>query len=393
MEKAHLYKTCEAIASYVWGKKDFATNSLHEGRAGAAVFFYEFFSFSENRDHQDMADYFIGTVADNINVNEGKSFADGILGVGWALKTLQKNDFVELEDEVFSEIDTVAIFHSCEGFGLMKGFLGIATYLLRRLEGKSIHDKKYHMHFEKLIESNEVLADCIKIKMHQDNLYSHHDYPAFLFNVTISSQQAFLNTVTDLAFYYSRLIDLCIQPEIAFRCLKDLVNIITGSLKTALSDRFIYGHLPYDSNEPVAILTVFELYAAAKILRYRHPELIALQGRLTYDAKMLSLISRIQFFDNENNFKLALKHLVLLKEMEKCTFDNTTMDSESVVALRQHRAKLNNELVNTVNNKIEQPEADRKYKMGLTGFAGAGLYLLNELTQVTDHYNDSVGVY
>ncbi len=395
METSEFYGLCENIASYVWENKDSMTNSLYEGKTGAAVLFYELYRFSGEEKYEDMANHLIGSVASNIDLQDGKSFSLGALGVGWSLSILQKNDFIELEEkEVFTQIDIVAIFHACEGYGIKRGFLGVATYLLQRLEDKSILQSEFHVHYEKIIEVNEILSECIKERIQESSLYSYDELPYLLSYVRVSSEQEFLSTLAGLVHYYDKLIDVNIQPEISLLNLTYTINVINHILKFLLSDEFITAILPRDKEERVVIYLIFELYTALQVIKHKRPDINIVQNRTLLDEKMYFLLSKIQITDMGNERSLLLlKHLILLRRLTQYLKNESVPDYDNH-PISKHLSKLNAALAKEFKDQLmpKKGVTEDEQKWGISGLSGLGLYFLALTTDVNENYYNALGI-
>lgn len=389
------YIITEKIASYLWKNKNSTSNNLYHGKTGMAIFFYELYRFTENEEYEDKGNELISYVASNIKLEEGKSFSYGALGVGWSLSILERNDFIELEEkEVFQQIDVAAIFHSCENYGIEKGFLGVATYLLQRLENRTIYEEEFHTLFEKIIEVNEILANSIHARVIESSLYAHDEIPYLLSYVRVSSEKDFLNVLSNLVLHYCKLLDLGIQPELAVSQLEYTIDVVGSVLAFLLSDEFINKILPRDQNQQMVLFLIFELYASLEIAKSKQPNICKLHQRNSFTEKVYGLISKIQIPAIEHDdFALFLKHLNLVKRLYKSVDEDLRMKN-APNPIKDHFERLNTELLKIVEEQIERQETDSFViqKLGMSGLSGLGLYFLSLLTGLDENYINSLGI-
>lgn len=113
---------------------------LFHGKMGIAIYFYQQFKFTGNKEWEIIADKLIDQIYDSIGSNIVQvDFESGLAGIGWGFEYLVQNGFVEANtDEILEDIDNKIfqhIIHTEEiPFGMNNGVLGYASYVIWRLK-------------------------------------------------------------------------------------------------------------------------------------------------------------------------------------------------------------------------------------------------------------------
>lgn len=81
---------------------------LLKGKLGIAIFFYHYARFSKEKYYEEIADVLLDDSVNNAKRQKSISFSNGILGLGWCLKYLEKNSFIELENDMLNPIIQIA---------------------------------------------------------------------------------------------------------------------------------------------------------------------------------------------------------------------------------------------------------------------------------------------
>ncbi|MDR2037743.1 MAG: hypothetical protein LBQ60_07460 [Bacteroidales bacterium] len=80
---------------------------LMSGKTGIAILLYHYARFMNEPKMAESADILIGIVMREIKPDVGKEFNNGISGIIWGIDYLIKQDFLEAEEDLFCEIDTI----------------------------------------------------------------------------------------------------------------------------------------------------------------------------------------------------------------------------------------------------------------------------------------------
>lgn len=81
---------------------------LLKGKLGIALFFYHYARFSKEKYYEEIADALLDDSINNAKKQKSISFSNGILGLGWCLKYLERNSFIELENDMLNPIMQIA---------------------------------------------------------------------------------------------------------------------------------------------------------------------------------------------------------------------------------------------------------------------------------------------
>lgn len=92
---------------------------LLKGKLGIAIFFYHYARFSKEKYYEEIADVLLDDSVNNAKRQKSISFSNGILGLGWCLKYLEKNSFIELENDMLNPIIQIAK-HESESQAVMR---------------------------------------------------------------------------------------------------------------------------------------------------------------------------------------------------------------------------------------------------------------------------------
>ncbi len=111
---------------------------LLNGKMGIAICFFHLARISGNSLYEDTAGQLIDEVFENIHINAGWNFENGLAGIGWGIQYLIQNNFIETNSD--DELDVfdykLAVLFYCfpEDTGLCTGLIGLGMYLLVRLQ-------------------------------------------------------------------------------------------------------------------------------------------------------------------------------------------------------------------------------------------------------------------
>lgn len=93
------------IANGVSANVQKLTNSgLLEGKMGVAIFLYHYARYSGQTTYSHLADHLVDEIVESMGGSQ-VSFSDGLSGIGWGIKHLMTEHFIESDDDVLEELD------------------------------------------------------------------------------------------------------------------------------------------------------------------------------------------------------------------------------------------------------------------------------------------------
>lgn len=85
------------------------------GHLGIVMFLYYYSRYSNQKEYEQHADDLLGFYIDQVAANtDTSSFSDGTYGIGWAIKYMSRNGFIEIDQETLSDYDLVASYEWSE---------------------------------------------------------------------------------------------------------------------------------------------------------------------------------------------------------------------------------------------------------------------------------------
>lgn len=119
---------------------------LLHGKMGIALFFYEYARYTSSDVYNDMGEELLDDVLNQIHTGMSYRFDIGLSGIGWGIKYLLLNHFVEGdENEICEEIDHEIMRTNLLRVGdlsLERGLEGLFYYISARLYRASLQEKK-----------------------------------------------------------------------------------------------------------------------------------------------------------------------------------------------------------------------------------------------------------
>ncbi len=134
------------IADFLMLNNDDCRNlGLLNGRMGLVIFFYQYYRYAGDKIYKDFADRLIDEIYENINSKISADFESGLMGIGWGIEYLVKNNFIEAEtDETLVEVDSIIYKSMVQSPVLIcnsNDFFGYGLYFLSRLKIGGHYDK------------------------------------------------------------------------------------------------------------------------------------------------------------------------------------------------------------------------------------------------------------
>ena len=148
-KNSYLKSTVESlqrIVDFLISNNDSCSNQgLLNGRMGLAIFFYQYYRYAGDKIYKDFADRLIDEIYENINSQISADFESGLMGIGWGIEYLVKNNFIEAEtDETLAEVDSIIYKSMIQSPVLIcnsNDFFGYGLYFLSRLKIGGHYDK------------------------------------------------------------------------------------------------------------------------------------------------------------------------------------------------------------------------------------------------------------
>ena len=130
---------------------------LLTGKIGIAILLYQYARYRNDSKMTEYADHLIDIALQDLSFTGGNEFDSGLCGIAWCLDYLMKKEFVQADEDMFEEIDTV-LFQEKTGvsnFNNLGVELGKGLYILKRLSScvssaesvwsKRIENLVYHL--------------------------------------------------------------------------------------------------------------------------------------------------------------------------------------------------------------------------------------------------------
>ena len=86
------------------------SSGLLEGKMGAAIFLYNYARYSGRTSYCDLADNFIDVIICNTPEHQ-ISLPEGLSGIGWGIKHLMREQFIEGDDDLLENLLTSTLGH------------------------------------------------------------------------------------------------------------------------------------------------------------------------------------------------------------------------------------------------------------------------------------------
>ncbi|HPR73871.1 MAG TPA: hypothetical protein PLX41_09445 [Bacteroidales bacterium] len=329
------------IANFLLLNASYIDNlGLINGKMGIAIFFYYYSRYTQNKIFEGYAGELIDEIYEEINVNTPVNFSDGLTGIGWGIEYLVKHKFIEGDtDDILSEIDNNIYKHMLNSPILIDAsddFFGYGYYYIARLAGHKIDDndlkaliKKYNLIY--------LTDECERLLIHKRYL----DFNILsLKPVTINSVLWFLIEMYILQLYPVK------------------VNKILLHLPEYL------GFCKSDDPTPVDKLTLHSL--SIRLCEAVKEEKL----RILYKSVAFQHQFRIEDIDNDEDFVNVLGNSAI----QKMIYNHGVSDKKQPGLFRRAFNIIDNE--DNWNQRIDQVN---KSSLGLSGFAGLGFCVLDEL--------------
>jgi hypothetical protein len=331
----------QRIANVLLLNASFIDNpGLLNGKMGIAIFFYHYSRYTNNKIYEDYAGELVDEIYEEINTSTPVNFENGLTGIGWGIEYLVKNKFVQADtDEALAEIDNAIYRHRINNPILISSgneLFGYGFYHIARLLGHEIDDenlntliKKHHLIF--------LTDECERLLIHKRYLD---------FNIISLS----VGTINSLFWFLLEMYKLKLFPVKTRKLLKYLHEYLVFRIKEneIPADSYVLHKLAQRAFESIPDIEIKELFQplASSI----KPDLSAIKDDDSFVDNLASL---------------NLKKLIYQPYLE--TYDLSPGSFDRAFRFIENEEKW--------NSWLDQLD---KSNLGLNGFAGLGLYILNE---------------
>jgi hypothetical protein len=133
---------------------------LVHGKIGIAVFFFHYAQYTHNMLFADYAVDLIGEMQNQLHANSRADYEKGIAGIGVGIDYLIRNEFLNIEDDIFEDLDGRMVravkYDPWQDFSLYDGLTGYGRYWISRLryQTSSVQARECLSHIVGLIEEN-----------------------------------------------------------------------------------------------------------------------------------------------------------------------------------------------------------------------------------------------
>lgn len=111
---------------------------LLNGKMGVVLFFYHYSIYTRCSRYRRFADELIEEIYHEVSKHTPKDFANGLCGIVWGLTYLVQCGFVDMDDDIFEELDAKIMewdISNISDYSIETGLSGVGLYLMCRLHG------------------------------------------------------------------------------------------------------------------------------------------------------------------------------------------------------------------------------------------------------------------
>jgi hypothetical protein len=330
----------DRIANVLLLNGSFINNlGLLNGKMGIAIFFYHYSRYTQKKIYEDYAGELIDEIYKEINVATTVNFSDGLTGIGWGIEYLIRNHFINGDtDEILAELDNTIYKYRLNSPILIENgdeFFGYGFYHIARLKGHTIDDdlktliKKHHLIF--------LTDECERLLVHKRYL----DFNILTLNPgLINSLLWFLIEMYKLGLFPVKVENLLMYlPEYLTFCnyknVTPSVNHILQSLSSILCE--------------------------------------------TVTEKRLKVHYKSIAFENDLDFEGITDNSDFVNDLAKLSVQRIIYHQGVPDEMKLGLFKRAFEIIDNEDNWSQKLDQVNKFNLGLSGFAGTGFYLLNEI--------------
>ena len=137
---------------------------LINGKMGVTIFFFHYAKVTGNNLFADYAMDLIGEMLNQIHVNSSADYEKGMAGIGVGVDYLIRNNFLNVEDNIFEDIDQrmvrAVMYDPWQDFSQYNGLTGYGKYWVTRLQhqGALVQAHQCLLRIIALIEQSDVFC-------------------------------------------------------------------------------------------------------------------------------------------------------------------------------------------------------------------------------------------
>ena len=102
------------------------------GKLGLVLFYYKLSKRTYIKTYNDMADNLLDEVLNEVRKVKSNGIEQGLAGIGWGINYLFRNEFVEVDEDAFIDVELRLFSGSSVDFGTNLSTLSLALYLLSK---------------------------------------------------------------------------------------------------------------------------------------------------------------------------------------------------------------------------------------------------------------------
>ena len=331
----------QRIANVLLLNASFIDNpGLLNGKMGIAIFFYHYSRYTKNKTYEDYAGELIDEIYEEINTGTPVDFANGLTGIGWGIEYLVRNKYVQTDtDESLTDIDNAIYKHQINNPILINSgddLFGYGFYHIGRLLGHKIDDenlntliKKHHLIF--------LIDECERLLIHKRYLD---------FNILSLSA----GTINSFLWFLLEMYQLGLFPFKVRKLLLSLPDYLIFRIKEneMSGDSLVLHYLAHSAFESISDKEIRSLYQP--LANKNKPDLSAIGDDSSFVDNLVSV----------NMKKLIYQPYLKPYDLSSGLFERSFS------------------FIDNEENWSSRLDQINKSNLGLTGFAGLGLYILNE---------------
>lgn len=172
------------IANHQMLHSSFSKNlGLMDGKMSMVLFFFHYAWHTGNVLYEDFAGELLGDIYNDIKTSTPWGFRDGLLGIGWGIEYLARQNFVECDTvDVLSEIDAKIMerdLYRIKDYSFDTGLDGLFWYVFMRLLNcpkrmQFLFDEKYLNSLKKVYMNDSDHKYSLGVSMWSDCLLGKH---------------------------------------------------------------------------------------------------------------------------------------------------------------------------------------------------------------------------
>jgi hypothetical protein len=339
-QKQRINTRLQLIANALLMNASFINNlGLLNGKMGIAIFFFQYGRYTNKEVYTIYANELIDEIYEELNTQMPDDFANGLTGIGWGIEYLVRNDFVEANtDEALEDIDQFIYKNKQDrpmNFENSNDLFSFGFYYLKRLYGRENEDN-----LNILLKKQQLIFltdECERLLIHKRLLH---------INIPVLN----LTTLNSITYFLIEMIKLGLSPS----KVENLVNCLPSYFEYSI-------HQENDWAEKTTSLKLIRNIQSIVSISE------VLQHYASLEKKITVSYSGVMDEAMVNSFVKSAWHHLVYEPYRNGNSDMTNL-TEKVLTL-----------IDKEEDWINRMDSLNANNMGLTGFAGIGLGLMNEV--------------